>query len=345
LYIAAPYSLITDVTEPGERSKFFGYLVGLRAVGSLLGPLMTGALMDAGYSNLGWIVSAPFMIIAVPVIIALYPNIKTQRAVGKFDFGGVLLLFLSLSGIVFLLSLGGKIFDWISPVSAVLLVAGVVGIFFLIRRESKHPNPSVPINVFRHSRFALVFICIMLTVSYNTCAASYSIAYAQQVMQVSSTLSGTVTMPQTIIQAICSGFIGAFIGKKFAKRFRPMTMLSLAMITVGALLLFLLKPSSPMILIYAATFIGGFGVITPQAAFTPYFQMQLKPEEYRSAQSMFAFANSGGACIFGALAGMILNAGMGFNQVFLLATIMCTIALVIGFFGMRLPKESTSEAA
>ena len=344
LYISAPYSLITDVTEPDERPKFFGYLVAVRSVGSLLGPLATGWLMDAGYVSLGWISYLPLMIVSVPVILAIYPNIKTNKVQGKFDFGGIFLLVFALLGIVLWLSLGGKQFEWISAVSGVMIAVGIISLVLLLRRESKHSNPSVPIRVFKYKSFAAVFVCIMLLNGYNTSTGAYAIAYSQQIMQVSSTVSATVTMPQTIVQAICSGFIGAFVGKNFAKRFRPMALLGMFMCGLACFIFFSLRATSPMFVIYAATAIGGFGTMIPQATFPSFFQKEVKPEDYRYAQSMFSFASTGGSCVFSAFAGVIMNAGMGYNSVFLLATILCAVAVSLGFIFLRLPKETSDEA-
>jgi len=65
----------------------------------------------------------------------------------------------------------------------------------------------------------------------------------------------------------------------------------------------------------------------------------LKPEEYSAGQGMYSFGSTGGACIFGAIAGAVINLGFGFNKVFLVATVLCAFGLVIALIGFRFTKE------
>jgi hypothetical protein len=97
-----------------------------------------------------------------------------------------------------------------------------------------------------------------------------------------------------------------------------------------------------MIQIYIATAIGGFATIVPQSQFAPFFQTELKKEEFSAGQAMFNFGTTGGACLFLAITGAMLNAGANYNHVFLLATTSCVAALLIGFVGLRFPKEDSA---
>lgn len=312
------------------------------AVGALLGPLVAGWLIDIGYPGLGWISYSCFMIIAVPIVVAFYPNFKTHRTTNaKFDFVGVFLLAVGLCCIMLWLCIGGVLIEWLSGISAVLLVVGIISLVALVRREGRHENPSVPVKVFRHKRFTTAFLCNLLLCAFSLCTAAYVIAFVQQVMQVSATVSATVTMPQTIVVAVFSAIIGRWLGASFTNRFRPLTVAAMFLISMAMLILCTLNSASSMLLIYVATAIGGLGMIVPQAAFTPYFQVELPLEEYRAAQSMFSFAASCGTCIFGAFAGVILNAGMGYCEVFLLGMTFCAVAFIIGFINFRLPIKAS----
>ncbi|GHU66136.1 hypothetical protein AGMMS49983_15160 [Clostridia bacterium] len=336
LIASAPFAFIANVFPREECPKYYGLLTTFRAVGSLAGPLLAGVMNDMGYVNFAFIAYIPFTIISIPIILILFPNIKTKQTAGtKFDVGGIILLVVGLSGIVLWLSLSGKNFSWISIPSIALLVVGVLALFFLVRVESKHPNPTVPILMFKKRRFTIAFLCMMLVSAFTTSSASFAIAYAQGVMQVSSTLSGTITMPQTIVQLALGTVIGVFLSSSFAKRFRPLAILSLILVVVASFALYFLTPTSSMALIYFSTGVGGLGMIVPIAAFTPFFQSELQPQEIASAMAMYSFGASGGSTIFGSIAGAVMNSGGSFNSVFLLGAVFCMIALVIGVFGFR----------
>jgi predicted MFS family arabinose efflux permease len=227
--------------------------------------------------------------------------------------------------------------------SIILALAGGVCLAGLIIRERKHPNPSVPINIFVRKRFRTVFVCMALLSAFATCGAGFIIVYAQQVMQVSTQLSSTVSMPMTIAQTIFSGIVGVVVGKNMIRRFRPIALLAPALATVASLILFTLTPDSSITLIYAATFTGGMSLAISMT-YNPFMQTELQPEEMMPAMAMYSFGSTGGACIFAALAGVILNLGYTLNYVFLLSAVWCAAAFIIGFLGFKFSENEIESA-
>ncbi len=345
-FVSAPFSMIADVVSAEERPKFYGMLTTFKALGSLIGPLITGQMIDSGYLNLALGAYFPFMLISIPFILILYPNRKTSRTAGtKFDFAGIFLMIIGISCIIFWLSLAGKYFAWISPISIIMLLVGILCIFILVRVENKHSNPSVAINMFKKKRFTIAFLCAMLVSAFSTTLSAYVIVYTQQVMKLSSVVSSTVTMPMTIAQAVFGVLIGRYIGKKFVERFRPMALLSLSLLVIGMLALCTLSPTSSMFIIYFASTLGGIGTIVPQSTFPNFFQTELKPQEIGAAQGMFSFGATGGSSIFMAATGAVLNAGGTLNHTFIIAAACLIVALGIGFIGFKLSYEKAVSSA
>ena len=346
LFASAPFALIADVVEPQERTKYYGMLVTFKAAGSLIGPLITGILVDAGYIKTALLSYVPFAILSIPVILAFYPNLKKNQLAGtKFDYAGVTLLILSICCIILWISLGSKLFAWFSPISIILLTVGVVSLILLIRTENNHPNPAVALFVFKKKRCRTTFICQFLSTAFATCTASYLVVFMQREMMLSGTVSSTATMPQTIVQMVFAGVIGGYIGKNFKKLFRSTALISLACTGAALFVYSALKADSSLIMIYAAVAVGGLGTIVPQACFTTYFQEELKPGEMRAAQGMYSFCSSGGSVIFGAISGAILNAGFTYNTVFFMGGIFLVLSLIVGFIGLRFPEEKADTTA
>lgn len=192
--------------------------------------------------------------------------------------------------------------------------------------------------MFAKKRFRTTFIIQCLVVSYATCIGAYGIVYAQQVMGFEATVSSTVTMPQTIVQFVLGLFVGSFVGKAFKQRFRFFGLLAIVSYMVGLLIFYTLTPSSPLLIVYLATGIGGIGQTITQSCYAAFFQTELKPEEIPSAQGMYQFASTGGSCIFTAICGAAMNMGLSLNQVFLVGALFVAVAFVIGFIGFRFPK-------
>lgn len=346
LYITAPYAMIADVVLPEERPKYYGLLTTMNSVGALIGPLLTGVVMDMGLVDIAFIIYVPIMVISVPFILAFYPNRKRASASGsKFDYMGIILMVLGMSALVLWLSLGGSLFAWASLPSVAVLAVGIVGMVLMVRTELHHKNPSVPITMFRKRRFRNAFIAQFMLTGFITALSAYGIAYAQQVMKVSAAVSSTVTMPTTIVRVICGVFIGGLLGKNFKKRFGPMALASMLMLTAGSVLLCLLQPTSSMMLIYVAGILGGFCNAFAMAAFPPFFQSELQPGELASAQGIFQVSGTVGPVVYIALGGALLNGGGGFKGAFVLATVMCAIGLVVTIFGLRFPKDEIAKEA
>jgi MFS family permease len=275
----------------------------------------------------------------------LYPNQKRPSA-GKFDGAGIMLLVLAICGIVLWLSLGGKLFAFISPMGLGFLAVGLVCAAALIAVERKSANPSVPVNMFRKKRFRFTFLVQMFMVPYSASIMGYGIVYVTTIMKASSLVGSTVSMPQTIVQLICGVTIGAFVSRAFKKRFPIFGKLALILYTAAVLIFTSLKPDSPMLIIYIATAMGGVGQAISQSTFTAFFQTELEQAEFPAAQGMYQFASSGGATVFTAICGAALNMGFNLNQIFLLGAIFCSVATVISFIGFRFPKaEVEAEAA
>jgi MFS family permease len=345
-YLSLPFSLIADVSEPAERPKKYGVLVTVQSIGSLIGPLMAGQLAGAGLLGLGYLSYAPMSVIGLIILIAAYPRGKQEGAANsKFDFAGILLLVPGIGGFVIWLSLGGQMFKRLSLPSVALLAVGIAGLVGLVLHERKHPNPSVPVHMFAKKRFRAAFLCMMLLSSLTTSIAGFSIVYAQQIMRISTQLSSTVTMPQTFAQAVFSMVVGFILGKNFVKRFRSLAIADLVLAVVAASLLFVLKPDSSILFLYAASFIGGISNSISLSAFTPFFQTELQQHEIAEAQGMYSFGSMGGASIFGAVSGLIMNLGFSLNYVFLMSVIWCAVALIIGLFGFIFTKEELDTAS
>lgn len=340
IYIAMPFVMIAEVVEQEERPKYYGMLITFQAAGGFISPLIAGALMEMGFRGLGFIGYLPFFLLSAPIIFFLYPKSEPSQTTGvKFDFAGILLLVATLTCIIFYLSLGGLFFGLLSPAGIALLIAGLICLFFLVRVESKHPNPSVPIFMFKKKRFRTAFLSAITVTAFANTMSAYVIVFAQQVMQESYAISSTINLPINFARAVFGIISGRILAKNFYGRFRPMALISLLLVFFATLLLNTLHADSSMLVIYAAGILGGVGSVVPQSNYVAFFQTELVPEEFTMAQGMFTFAGPGGASIYVALSGTVLNLGGNLNHTFVLASIFCGVSLLIGIFGLRLPKE------
>lgn len=343
MYMSAPYSVMAELVTPEERPKFFGFITACSAAGALIGPLLTGLIVDNFGPGMGLLVYVIFAIIPVIGFVALYPNVK--RPGTRFDLPGMFTFVVFVLCLVLWLSLGGNLFPFASILGIGMPVVAVIALVLLIKREKKIENPAVPVKMFAYKRFRYAFIVQVFVVAYSTCAAAYGIRYALEVMSLDATISSTVTMPQTIVQFILGLFMGGIMGKAFKKRFRPVALLGIVCYGIGLMIFYFLSPTSPVFIIYLATGIGGIGQAVVQATFAAFYQSELKPEDIRPAQGMYQFASTGGSSVFTAIVGAAMTMGLALQQVFLLGTAFMVIGLIFAIIGFRFSKEEIAAEA
>lgn len=363
-YISSAYVNMTAAVGPSDRAKYFGYIAVANAVGAILGPILISNVYAAGgiMAKLAYIANLPLTLVGFAMIYKYCPNTKKPGAAKGFDYIGLFLTVIGLACFLLFLNLSGKMFTWFSVPSTILLILGVVALFLLVRRESSIANPAVPIKMFKNKRLTYAFICALVAAAYSSCSASYSVMWIR--MNFTSFpgftfFSGTATLAQQIVILILGMFLGGYIGKKFVKRFRIFGILSMVAAMVATGTLFCLRFTGTaaggnvasignvplgMIMIYVATAIGGFTSVVSQSTLTAFWQSNTPREDIPSGQALYSVGSTGGSCIFGAVAGVVLGTSGDYSRVFATGFVFATIGLICALVGFKFTKEEIEAA-
>jgi predicted MFS family arabinose efflux permease len=158
----------------------------------------------------------PIGIIAYILIYRFLPTIVTKGAGKKIDFGGAALLTGGLGSLLLALSWGGTKYAWGSWQIISLFVAAIALIATLIRWESKHEDPIIPLEIFKNSIFRVSVIMLFLIGIAMFGAIIYLPLFAQIVQGASATNSGIILLPLVFslaLTSIISGQVISRIGK------------------------------------------------------------------------------------------------------------------------------------
>lgn len=341
--ISAPYSMIGGVFDRQEAMKYYGLITTFNAIGSLTGPVVAGALVDAGLGRLPFILWIPFYIFSIIVILVAYPNVKNEKA-KKFDALGLMLLAGVIVTFVFWTGLSGdgKPLPWLSA-GLLLPVGTILFAVLLVKHTNKVENPAVPLKIFKLKRFRIAFFSNMMLVAFSTCASGYLLNYILYVMEKSATIGSTSTVPMTIMLMICGLFVGRILAKNFVKNIRPMMLLSVFCILIALSCFSILTPDSPMAIVWIGSAVGGVGNSIAQTCLTPYFQYGLAREDFAAAQGMYQFSATGGATIFVAFVGVLVGFTGSIKPVFYTGTILAVINVILVFAALRITKEDVAQ--
>lgn len=341
LVITAPFVLIGTIFDRASAMKYYGYIATFNAIGSLIGPPVAGALVDAGMPQISFLLWIPFFVFSLIIICVAFPNMKRDTG-SKFDAAGWMYLAIIIFAFVIWTGLSGNMFPWLSA-GLILPVVVVLFAVILIKHSGKLKNPTVPLRMFKHKRFSVAFLSNCCVVVFSVCASGYLLNYLLYVMNTSATLGSTTTIPSTIVITICGLFLGRLLAKNFVKNVRTMTMLG-GLCTFAALgLMCLLQPDSSIIQVWVASALGGLGNAISQTCLTPYFQYGLPKEDYATAQGMYQFSGTGFSTIFVAIAGVFVGITGDIKVVFYCGALMAAMNLIVVFTSIKIRPEEAEE--
>jgi MFS family permease len=220
-------------------------------LGYSLGPFFGGLLTN----HLGWrsifLVNVFVGFIAIFLIFRKLKGEWREAKEEKFDLTGSVLY----SIVLFFIMVG---FSQLSTMlGAWFVLAGFLGLFVFIKRETKMRSPVLEIKLFRNNRvFAFSNLATMIHCSATFAVTFLLSLYLQYIKKLTPENAGLMLIAQPIVQAFCSPFSG-----KLSDRIEPRIVASIgmALTAVGLGLLTVLNEETTSVFIVGSLILLGFG--------------------------------------------------------------------------------------
>jgi EmrB/QacA subfamily drug resistance transporter len=227
-------AIIGDIVPPRERGRYQGYMGGVFAVSSVVGPLIGGFFVD----NLSWrwvfYVNLPVGALALVVVAAVLPKTGARRF-HRLDLEGAALLAVGAGALTLGLTWGGTQYLWGSAPIVGLFVAGALALVLFALQERRAPEPLIPPRLFSSGIFNASAAMSFLVAFAMFGAIVYLPLFLQVVHGVTPTSSGLRLLP------LMAGLLTASIlsGRSISKlgRYRPFPIAGTALMSVGMWLL------------------------------------------------------------------------------------------------------------
>lgn len=212
LMIPGSLSLITSAINDKERGKAIGTWSAVTTLVTLGGPILGGALADAGLWRFIFFINVPIGVAALLILATKVAETKDETDTGKIDFPGAALIAVGLALLTFgLLRMPGKgwndIFVWGTVVTGLLFLGG----FIWVERRSK--NPMMPLGLFKNRVFSgcnLLTLFLYAGLSGGMLFVSLNMIQVQHYTQ---TESGMSFLPFTILMMLIARFAGSLADK------------------------------------------------------------------------------------------------------------------------------------
>jgi len=251
------FAIIGDVVPPRERGRYMGYMGGVWAFASVVGPLLGGFIVD----NLSWrwvfYVNVPVAVVALVVVAAVLP-VTGERVSHRIDIEGTLLLAGAAAAITLGLTWGGVQYAWGSTTIIGLFAGGAVLVVLFLFQERRAAEPIIPLSLFRNTVFDVATATGFIVGLAMFGAITYLPLYWQVVHGVTPTSSGLRLLPLMaglLVASIGSGRVISTIG-----RYKIFPVVGTMLIALGMYLLSHLGPHTSPMLAYGYMAVLGVGL-------------------------------------------------------------------------------------
>ena len=224
LLTPAALAVIVATFPPDERGKAVGAWTAWGGIGTVLGPLIGGQLVDAASWRWIFAINIPIVLITMGLVSRVMTQGRPRPADARVDFVGAALCAFGLAGFTYGLIEQPRN-GWSDPTVWLPLVVGAVLFGSFIVWEARSRHPMLPLSLFRRRNFAIGNVETFSMYAGLGLLFFFLVLYLQQVAGFSAIEAGTTTIPVTAVMFLLSTRWGALAdryGPRFFMGFGPL---------------------------------------------------------------------------------------------------------------------------
>ena len=302
--ITLAQTTVGDLIAPRDRGKYQGLFGAVFATCSVAGPLLGGLITDALSWRWIFYVNLPVGAAAL-VLIAIGLRTHCRNVRHRIDYTGAAFMSSGTVALLLLLSWGGSVYPWTSPMILTLAVVAAIFYTLLVWQEGRANEPILPLHLFRNP----VFVVAVSVIGLNAMALFGSLVFLplffQLVLGASASKAGLMMAPMmggVIVASVTGGRLVSRFG-----RYKIFPVIGLVVATGSFLLLAYAATyrSSTMLVESALVGLGaGLGLVMPNL--TVAIQNAVDRRDLGVATSVSGFIRSLGGALGVAVAGTVV---------------------------------------
>jgi len=217
LLTPAALAVIVANFAPDERGKAVGAWTAWGGIGTVLGPLIGGQLVDAASWRWIFAINVPVVIGTMWLILRVVPQARERDPDARVDVVGALLCAFGLAGVTFGL-IEQPLRGWGSPVVAGPLIAGAILFAGFLVWEARTRHPMLPLTLFKRHNFTFGNIETFAMYGGLGLLFFFLVLFLQQVAGWSATAAGSSSIPVTLMMFGLSTRFG-MLADRYGPRF------------------------------------------------------------------------------------------------------------------------------
>ena len=208
LLTPAALAVIVSTFPPEERGKAVGAWTAWGGIGTVLGPVIGGQLVDTASWRWIFAINVPIVLITIVLILRVVPVGRERDPNARVDVVGAALCAFGLAGITFGL-IEQPLHGWTDVAVALPLVAGAVLFVSFLVWEARSAHPMLPLAMFRRRNFAAGNLETFLMYGGLGLLFFFLVLFLQQVAGFSALEAGSASIPVTLLMFGLSMRFGA----------------------------------------------------------------------------------------------------------------------------------------
>jgi EmrB/QacA subfamily drug resistance transporter len=208
LVMPAGLAVIVATFPPDERGRAVGAWTAWSGIGTVLGPLIGGQLVDAASWRWIFAINLPLVVATIVMILRVVPAGMRGGERSKVDVHGAVLCALGLAGFTFGL-IEQPLYGFGDPVVLVPLVGGAALFAAFLMWEARAPSPMLPLELFKRRNFANGNAETFAMYAGLSLLFFFLVLFLQQVAGYTALEAGTSSLPVTAVMFLLSRRFGA----------------------------------------------------------------------------------------------------------------------------------------
>ena len=204
----AALAVIAATFAPDERGRAIGAWTAWSGIGTVLGPLIGGQLVDSASWRWIFAINVPIVLITLLLVRRVMPMAHERAPGARVDVVGAALCALGLAGITYGLIEQPRL-GWGDPAVWLPLAAGASLFASFIAWEARSSRPMLPLSLFRRRNFTFGNIETFSMYAGLGLLFFFLVLYLQQVAGYSAVEAGSTTIPVTVVMFLLSARFGA----------------------------------------------------------------------------------------------------------------------------------------
>jgi EmrB/QacA subfamily drug resistance transporter len=224
LLTPAALAVIVATFPPDERGKAVGAWTAWGGIGTVLGPLIGGQLVDAASWRWIFAINIPIVLITLGLVSRVMAPGRPRPAEARVDYVGAALCAFGLAGFTYGLIEQPRN-GWSDPGVWLPLAAGVVLLVSFVVWEARSSHPMLKLELFRRRNFTIGNIETFSMYAGLGLLFFFLVLFLQQVAGYDALEAGSTTIPVTAVMFLLSTRFGALAdrhGPRFFMGFGPL---------------------------------------------------------------------------------------------------------------------------